>query len=1192
MSANQRTIDLLIKAKLQGLRDFDTVNKSIADLSKVIDKQSQAVNKSADSYGKLRAARSSLSDLGSELQSLNSLVGSYTKVKDAVDSTTAKLTSQEVKLKSLTDEINKSGKATETQTERQRRLESAIDKTKTSIKSQTDLMRDYENSLKGAGINTTKLAESQSRLQGAINTVASANVKNRNAIEKVNTAQANGFKLQRTSLDLYQRIRGQILSVTATYVGLYGAIELVNSSVAASTTKESIINQLSIGTKGDLKAAGEEFEYISNQADRLGINLEVAAKGYAKFNASAILAGRTRDESRFTFESFSEVARVLNLTGEAQDRGIYAMSQIFSKGKVMAEEFNGQLGDLLPGLQGVAKEALKVKFPDFNKAMKDGKVGLDDFITIMAKYRDSVANQLPKAIESLQAKQERLNNAIFRFKIQLSESGVADEFSKLIEELTSFFDSNEGTNFAKDLAQAFTIVGKILRFIVENFQTIATLTASFVGFKIIKGITVEVLALYTAINTLLPKVEAFILLMRGLPLALTAAGAGAGAALAGWGIGTWLSEKSSTVRKFGIVMAEIMATSAMKVKSVWLDVTDSLKIYFSELVASYARSIQKFISLIPGMAAQADKFGVIAKGFEDKSATLSSGKKSRNIREQKDIRTIEELTLRAFMEAEKDPNAKSTGKPKTSVVTSRPTSGDGSSPTGMSPEEVEKRRKKMAQLIESINGQLNSLEDSVQKKTADTLQEKLDAIASDYSNLQKKIAQVSDPKQRTEMTSRLNKAKQALESEARDDYNKRVLEERRKLETDLEQAEADAGRREVTSLDARLNAVEAKYKEKFDAIEKYRKMLADGGQATGDADSREKALRSAVEESKVLETKKFHLDEINRLEQRATDLVDQRTARLKVIEIEKNTGAITDTQAIEKTAIVVSELQPKIMEAARAAYEYAIAHQEAFGTESATKVAELKAKMDELVASGSGLRTSFISLREVQEGFAGAASAGVGALAKGLGDAIVGAGNLKQAFHNARNAFLSFAADFLQKIAMMIIQERILQAIKSSSSSGGGGFWGTLLNMGASYFSGGSAGAASGGSTFTGSTTMVAHSGALVNNTASRSRSINPAAFIGAPRYHKGGIVGLQANEVPAILQKNEEVLSKSDPRNALNGGGASANSSVTQPQNIKIMNMIDSSSVISEGLSTQEGTKAIINFMRANRTQLKSVLG
>ena len=35
-------------------------------------------------------------------------------------------------------------------------------------------------------------------------------------------------------------------------------------------------------------------------------------------------------------------------------------------------------------------------------------------------------------------------------------------------------------------------------------------------------------------------------------------------------------------------------------------------------------------------------------------------------------------------------------------------------------------------------------------------------------------------------------------------------------------------------------------------------------------------------------------------------------------------------------------------------------------------------------------------------------------------------------------------------------------------------------------------------------------------------------AFVGAPRYHRGGVVGLAQDEVPAILRRGEVVLTRS----------------------------------------------------------------
>jgi hypothetical protein len=50
-------------------------------------------------------------------------------------------------------------------------------------------------------------------------------------------------------------------------------------------------------------------------------------------------------------------------------------------------------------------------------------------------------------------------------------------------------------------------------------------------------------------------------------------------------------------------------------------------------------------------------------------------------------------------------------------------------------------------------------------------------------------------------------------------------------------------------------------------------------------------------------------------------------------------------------------------------------------------------------------------------------------------------------------------------------------------------------------------------------------------------RLVPAALFAGAPRYHRGGLAG---DEVPAILRRGEEVLTRADPRHRENGGGES----------------------------------------------------
>ncbi len=69
----------------------------------------------------------------------------------------------------------------------------------------------------------------------------------------------------------------------------------------------------------------------------------------------------------------------------------------------------------------------------------------------------------------------------------------------------------------------------------------------------------------------------------------------------------------------------------------------------------------------------------------------------------------------------------------------------------------------------------------------------------------------------------------------------------------------------------------------------------------------------------------------------------------------------------------------------------------------------------------------------------------------------------------------------------------------------------------------------------------VLHSGGLVGGS-NPSRIISALPFAGAPRMHSGGLAGLRPDEVPAILQRGERVLSRRETA----GFGAGGNVSVT----------------------------------------------
>ena len=201
---------------------------------------------------------------------------------------------------------------------------------------------------------------------------------------------------------------------------------------------------------------------------------------------------------------------------------------------------------------------------------------------------------------------------------------------------------------------------------------------------------------------------------------------------------------------------------------------------------------------------------------------------------------------------------------------------------------------------------------------------------------------------------------------------------------------------------------------------------------------------------------------------------------------------------------------------------------------------------------------------ELKNGFVSTFKAGAQAIA-GM---VTGQKTLADGFMDVMAAFGQWAADFLMKIAEMILQQLLLNALQGA--------------FGGASMTGGLGGAMS--SVMTGITAAKRHNGGLAGQGVGRLYS--PLVFANAPRYHTGGIVGLQPNEVPAILQRGEEVLTKQDPRHR-NNGGASGSSGSEQP--ITVVNSFDPIDALGKALASTKGRKVLIKASSKERKAFRS---
>ena len=108
-------------------------------------------------------------------------------------------------------------------------------------------------------------------------------------------------------------------------------------------------------------------------------------------------------------------------------------------------------------------------------------------------------------------------------------------------------------------------------------------------------------------------------------------------------------------------------------------------------------------------------------------------------------------------------------------------------------------------------------------------------------------------------------------------------------------------------------------------------------------------------------------------------------------------------------------------------------------------------------------------------------------------------------------------ANLLRSLGSLLINSAF-QTLFSPASAGGAG-WG-VGSGGKGLF---------GGAIIPG----ILHSGGVAGvDGYGHGRSFDASTWAGAQRYHNGGIAGLKANEVPAILERGEIIIPKGDANN------------------------------------------------------------
>ena len=250
-----------------------------------------------------------------------------------------------------------------------------------------------------------------------------------------------------------------MLPAVALAGGLPSAGFAVKETVQAGRERIKMSNIMTASTK-DAEEYAKAMEYVRTESNRLGASTTEMGLGFAKVMQS-VQGKLSLEKTQKIFTGFGELMTVMGNSADDQ-KGVYrAMTQMFSKGKIEAEE-EGQMAERgLPMKELIKKAAMEVYKVDqkgYDKMRKAGAVKAEDVLPRVAELMSEMANKnsaLDKALNQSVVKQQQFMNRLNDFAESIMTGGLDAMLGDIFDKLSALVDIlSEITTGAKEFKKS------------------------------------------------------------------------------------------------------------------------------------------------------------------------------------------------------------------------------------------------------------------------------------------------------------------------------------------------------------------------------------------------------------------------------------------------------------------------------------------------------------------------------------------------------------------------------------------------------------------------------------------------------------------------------------------------------------------------------------------------------------------
>lgn len=221
------------------------------------------------------------------------------------------------------------------------------------------------------------------------------------------------------------------IDAAATALKALAASLIVKDFIDANVAFESFSRTMTL-VKGSSEAAAEEFDYLQQLTNTLGLEVLSTAKNYADLSAATRGTNLEGQGTREIFEAVSIAMAALGKSSADTQGALNAVTQIVSKGTVSMEELRQQLGERVPGAFQIAAESMGLTTQELDKLVSSGKLAAEDFLPKFAAGLKEAFGDV-SYVDTYTASLNRLKNSVTDAELIIGRGGGFDVLTKLVE---------------------------------------------------------------------------------------------------------------------------------------------------------------------------------------------------------------------------------------------------------------------------------------------------------------------------------------------------------------------------------------------------------------------------------------------------------------------------------------------------------------------------------------------------------------------------------------------------------------------------------------------------------------------------------------------------------------------------------------------------------------------------------------